>query len=210
MTAALDRPLRRYVALGDSLSAGVDGDTPWPDLAAAELRRDAPELRFRNFARVGVTSALVASDQLPGALALRPDLVSLVCGANDVLLSVRPDERAFGRALAAMLARSGHAAPGALVVTATYPPVAPGWLGPRTQRRIVDGMLRFNESIRAAAAARGALCLDWQDRDEAAAEQNLARDGFHPSPHGHRLAAGAFVAAVGAALGRPTTRSDVP
>lgn len=194
-----------YVAIGDSFSAGIPRQTPWPDLVAARLSEASPRLRYRNFAAAGVTSLGVAADQLGLALARRPDLISLICGANDVIVSVRPDEHEFSRILAVMLERIAADAPAARVVTATYPAIAPVGARPRTRRRVRDGIVRFNATIRSVSSAYGALCLDWQGHEEVATKQNFAADGFHPSDRGHRLAAGAFLAAIGEPLTPPTT-----
>ena len=56
-----------------------------------------PDFVYRNLAVDGATSADVL-DQLGEALQLEPDLVTVVCGANDVLFSVRPDLDAYARA----------------------------------------------------------------------------------------------------------------
>jgi len=197
-----------YVAVGDSFSAGIAGQTPWPDLVAGRLSEDSPGIRYANFAAVGVTSHDVAAGQLGPALARRPDLISLICGANDVIESVRPDEAEFARTLAAMFGRIRAEAPDALVVTATYPPVAPAGAGPRTRRRVRDGIRAFNATIHRGSLAHGALCLDWQAHDEVGSQQNFAADGFHPSDRGHRLAAEGFLAAVEGEL-TPQTTSEV-
>jgi lysophospholipase L1-like esterase len=105
-----------------------------------------------------------------------------------------------------MLERIRAEAPAARVVTATYPPISPAWCRPRTRRRVQEGLLAFNATIRRASRAHGALCLDWQGHDEVGSQQNFAADGFHPSERGHRLAADAFLAAVAPALAsQPTT-----
>ncbi len=185
-----------YAAVGDSFSAGIPRQTPWPDRVAARLSERSPGLRYRNFATAGVTSSEVAAHQLGPALALRPDLISMVCGANDVILSVKPDEAEFARTLAAMFARIAAEAPAARVVTATYPPIVPSGCGPRTRERVREGFLRFNATIRRASRHHGAVCLDWQAHEEVAQRNNYALDGFHPSDRGHRLAAEAFLAEV--------------
>ena len=76
-------------------SAGPIG---WPPRCAA---RNA-DLAYRNLAVDGATSAAVL-EQLPAALALEPDLVTVICGANDVLLSSRPDIEGYERRFSAIL-----------------------------------------------------------------------------------------------------------
>jgi lysophospholipase L1-like esterase len=97
-----------YVAMGDSFTAGFEPGKPrWPDELADAL---GPGVRYENVAVVGATSEQVEREQLPRAVELRPDLVTLVCGANDVLDFTRPDPDAYGVRLSRMFARLRHGA----------------------------------------------------------------------------------------------------
>lgn len=86
------------MALGDSFTEGLWDHDPvqpdvlrgWADLLAATLsaRRQAvgePPLEYANLAVRGRLLPAILSQQVPAALELRPDLVSLVGGGNDVL-----------------------------------------------------------------------------------------------------------------------------
>src|SRR4029453_9726088 len=99
---------------------------------------------YRNLAEDGATSADVVG-QVDHALQLEPDLVTVICGANDVLRSTRPDEAAYARRLSGIFHRLGHAGPRMIGVTATSPS---RWdfvpLGPRTRARVEAGMRSFN------------------------------------------------------------------
>ncbi len=190
----------RYVALGDSFSAGTatGGDhVPWPELTARGLSARGEPVELHNFAVVGASCAEVVADQLAPALELRPGLVSLVCGANDVLLSVRPDIEAFEACFDSLLARLRGELPGATLITATYPdPGKFADLGPRTRKRVVDGITGVNLAIRAAAERQGALCLELSEHPGVADPTNVGKDGFHPSAIGHRRAAAAVLEAI--------------
>lgn len=76
----------RYVALGDSFTEGLDDPYPdgtyrgWADLVADKLG-----LRYANLAVRGRLFDAVATEQVPMALAMEPDLVSFAAGGNDVL-----------------------------------------------------------------------------------------------------------------------------
>lgn len=191
-------PPARYVAMGDSFSAGTEAGSaaPWPDLAAERFRQLNPELEFRNLAVEGCVSADVLDGQLDEALAASPDLVSLICGANDVLLSVRPDEDAFRKTLDSLLSALAELRPEPLVVTTTYPSVAPDLLRARTAQRVTEGLEAFNGAISELSSTHGALCLDFAAHEGVGEDANFDRDGFHPSARGHELACEAFVAAV--------------
>ncbi|HYI80438.1 MAG TPA: SGNH/GDSL hydrolase family protein [Thermoleophilaceae bacterium] len=195
---------RRYAALGDSLSAGAEGDTavPWPEHAARALAGDGPELAFSNFAAAGATSTDVAIWQLQHAVEFRPDLISLICGANDVLLSVRPDPEVFTAVFDGIVDSLRRRLPDALIVTATYPRI--GSLLPvreRTSARIESGMEAVNAAIREIAVRRGLTCLEWAGHPGVDDAENFADDRFHPSAEGHRRAAAAFVEGLTAANG---------
>ncbi|HEX2161184.1 MAG TPA: SGNH/GDSL hydrolase family protein [Thermoleophilaceae bacterium] len=196
--------LRRFAALGDSLSAGGEGDpsTPWPERAARMLAGDGGELAFRNFAVAGATSTDVAIWQLQQAVEFRPDLISLICGANDVLLSVRPDPEVFTAVFDGIVDSLRRRLPEASIVTATYPRI--GSLLPlreRTSARIEGGIEAINAAIREIAARRGLTCLEWAGHPGVDDPGNFAHDQFHPSAEGHRRAAAAFVEGLSAVLG---------
>lgn len=188
--------VRRYVALGDSFSAGIGepGEVPWPEAVAERMGSGTV---LHNLAVEGAISQHVAEHQLPRALHLKPDLVSVVCGANDVLLSVRPDLEECERHIDMVMGRLARVRPAPLVVCATYPEAGRFLdLGPRTRRRVSRGLDQVNEAVRTAADRYGAICLEWEGRDREAGRGHYAADGLHPSPLGHRRAAGAFTRAL--------------
>jgi lysophospholipase L1-like esterase len=184
-----------YVALGDSFTAGlVPGEPRWADEVARAL---GPDTRYENLAWVGATSADVEREQLVTALRLRPDVVTLVCGANDVLESVRPDPDEYAHRLSRMFSRLRREAPQADVVTATYPDISRFLdLRPRTRTRVEKGMRRFNDACRAVARNHGIALLEGFDHPAAGERDTYADDGFHPSEEGHRRAAMEFLRAL--------------
>ena len=187
-----------YAALGDSFSAGLDdGSVPWPELTARGLEARGEPVELHNLARVGATTRDVLEGQLEPALALEPGLVSLVCGANDVLLTSRPDIDACSANLDALLSQMRAALPGATIVTATYPdPGRSAGLRPRTKKRVVDGINTVNAAIRTAAEAHGALIMEFSQHPGVGDRANVGSDGFHPSGLGHRRAAAAVLEAL--------------
>jgi lysophospholipase L1-like esterase len=191
----VSRAVDSYVALGDSFTSGTDPHEPrWADEVARAL---GVSVRYANLAEVGATSAAVEQRQLEAALCLRPGLISLICGANDVLESVRPDPERFHDRLVRMLDRIRTEAPEAAVVTATYPDLSRFLeLRERTSERVRRGVGGFNEVVRRVAAEHGALLLEWSEHPGTGERGNFARDGFHPSPDGHRRAAAEIVAVL--------------
>jgi lysophospholipase L1-like esterase len=182
-----------YVALGDSFTAGTEpGEPRWPDELARELGGG-----YVNLAEVGATSEHVELKQLERALQLRPDVVTLVCGANDVLFSTRPDPDAYAARLTRMFARLRRELPNVALVTATYPDITRFLdLRPRTRARVEDGMQRFNAAVRKVARHHDVVLMESFDHPEASKRAVYADDGFHPSAEGHRAAAREFLRAL--------------
>lgn len=188
--------VEHYAALGDSFSAGTDEDdsTPWPELVTRELNGRGDRVELHNFASVGATTGEVLENQLEPALALEPGLVSLVCGANDVLLTSRPDVEGCTANLQTLLERIRSELPEATIVTATYPdPGRFSGLRPRTRKRVIEGMERVNDAIRSAAERHGAIVMEFSEHPGVGDRVNVGPDSFHPSGVGHRRAAAAVL-----------------
>lgn len=194
------RSLRTYVAIGDSFTCGLEGErgVRWAD----EVARALPGASYANLAEIGATSAVVEEDQLPAGLALEPDLVSLVCGANDVLETVRPDPGAYAGRLSRMLRRIRSEAPQAEVFTITYPDLSRFvQLRARTQARVERGTRLYNAAMRSVAQRHGVLLVEAGAHPESEDRENFGSDGFHASPEGHRRLAAEIVHALGERLG---------
>ena len=185
--------MNSYVALGDSFTAGT-GCPPgegWADRLATALGGEVDDFAYENLAQHGATSADVRA-QLGRALQLEPDLVTVVCGTNDLLYN-RLDPLAYSRNMSAILSGLTRTLPGVRVVTATAPE---RWdflpLGPRTRTRLEAGLVLLNHATRGLAAANGVAVLDVAGHPSLSDARNFAGDGLHPSPLGHRRAAEAF------------------
>lgn len=183
-----------YVALGDSFTAGTGSPErlSWSHRVAEGLRSQNAPFVYRNLAEDGATSADVL-EQLGQALQLEPDLATVICGANDVLRSTRPEPSRYGRRLGEIFERLHRAGPRMIVVTATSPE---RWdfvrMGPRTRRRVEAGMREVNDVTRTVAREHSVPCLDIADHPGLRERDNFAMDGLHPSVLGHSRAARAF------------------
>lgn len=204
---ARNRRLSLYVALGDSFTAGTGCATgqAWPERLAAGLRARHPGLELRNLALHGATSTEVL-EQLSAAVELEPDLVTVVCGANDVLRSTRPEPERYAANLTAILERLRRAAPGVRIATATSPE---RWdflrLGPRTRERVERGIAAFNVATRRVAAAFDVPCLEVSGHRGLSEPENFGADGLHPSSLGHEHAARGFALLLRERYGIETT-----
>lgn len=194
----------RFVALGDSLTAGLgDGVSMGRDHAPAALAGRgfaallaamlAPpgHVHYENLARTGATAHEVRVRQLPVALALRPALACVVAGMNDVLKPTF-DPLRLRQNLVWSIGRLR--ADGVVVLTARLPD--PGALLPLpgpVERVLAERVGHLNAAIDAAAARDpGVLVVDLGQHPAVRRRSTFDVDRVHPGPHGHRLIARAF------------------
>ena len=177
-----------YVAMGDSFTAGLDPGQPrWPDEIARAL---GPDVLYENLAVVGATSEKVESEQLARAIELDPDLVTLVCGANDVLESTRPDSREYAERLARMFQRLRRRRP---TPRSCPPPIRTSRVSSTCARARARGWSRAcgcsTRPHGRSPMRHGVVLLEGFDHPAAQDRATFADDGFHPSDEGHRRAA---------------------
>ena len=86
-----------FVAIGDSFTEGLNdpgaggGFRGWADRVAVALAAQRPGFRYANLAIRGKLLGQVVADQVPRAIELAPDLVSLAAGGNDILCGTDVD-----------------------------------------------------------------------------------------------------------------------
>ncbi|MEU4833187.1 SGNH/GDSL hydrolase family protein [Streptosporangium sp. NPDC023615] len=186
----------RYVALGDSQTEGLgDGDDTaglrgWADRLAEHLADDDPGLLYANLAVRGHLAAQVRAGQLPAALALRPDLATVVAGVND-MLRPRFDADEVAAHLEAMFA--ALTAQGARVATVTFPditriiPVA---------RPLSPRVTALNHRIRAAARRHGVVVAEAAHHPVVVDPRLWTVDRLHAASLGHERIAAAIAHAL--------------
>nr|WP_311836337.1 SGNH/GDSL hydrolase family protein [Cellulomonas fimi] len=204
----------RYVAIGDSFTEGLwdspDGvDAPqrgWADVLAAHLSRrrvDAgvESLGYANLAIRGRLLRPILVEQVPAALALEPDLVSLVGGGNDILRPAADVDR-LARDLEKAVVRLRAA--GADVLLATGVDVVESPLVRATRGRV--GV--YNAHIWSIARRHGAHVLDLWGMRSLRDWRMWADDRIHLTSDGHARVAQAALVALG--LAPDETRWDDP
>ncbi len=184
------RNFERFVAIGDSQTEGVGDPTGpggtergWADRFAERLALKQGNLLYANLAVRGKLLAQIDEDQIELALGMKPDLVSLVGGLNDVL---RP-----GCDLDLVLARMDVmqerlAASGATVITINYPD--PALMMP-LGRLLSDTMAEFNRGLGRIADRHGTLLLDISGSSDVADPDHWCPDRLHLNSAGHQVLA---------------------
>jgi lysophospholipase L1-like esterase len=192
-----ERMFDRYVALGDSTTEGLDDPLPdggfrgWADRLAEQIAAVNPRLRYANLAVRGRRIPQVRDEQLAPALALEPDLATVVAGLND-LLHRRYDPDATAGHLEAML--SELRAAGATVMTFTLPDLS----SVVPLARIVRARLAtYNEAIRAVGARSDAIVVDIAAEPVSIDPRLWSPDRLHASPLGHERIAAALAHSLG-------------
>ncbi|MFI9542524.1 SGNH/GDSL hydrolase family protein [Streptomyces sp. NPDC052016] len=189
----------RYVALGDSQTEGLgDGDDGiglcgWADRLAEHLAHHNPGLRYANLAVRGRLAGQVHTEQLGPALALRPDLATVVAGVNDLMRPRFDADEVAGHLEAVFAALTAQ---GARVATVTFPDAAR--LTPLA-RPLTPRVLALNARIREAAGRHGVAVAETAGHAVVTDPRLWSPDRLHASPLGHARIA----AAVAHALGLP-------
>jgi lysophospholipase L1-like esterase len=206
----------RYVALGDSFTEGLNDDEPvdhpavatpdrysgWADrlaaLLAADAEADGRPFDYANLAVRGRLLADVAGPQVDAALALGPDLVSIVGGGNDILRP-RADVDRLAVQLDGAVARLRASGADVLLCTPVDPRFAP--VIRHTRSRVATVTAHIN----AIARERGAYVIDMWAMRVLRDGRLWSTDRIHLTPEGHaRVAAEAYAALTGAQrLGAP-------
>ena len=182
----LPEPWRRYVALGDSLTEGLCDPGPdgalrgWADRLAL-LLASRGGLHYANLAIRSKRVADVCGPQLERALQLRPDLVSVLIGAND-LVKHRVDIPALAASLETAVMRLR--AMGATVVLVT--PFLPGR---RAAAIYTARFAAFATALGGIAARTGAVLIDTDLHPTLREREHWGEDLVHLSSSGHRFLA---------------------
>ncbi|GAB3249069.1 SGNH/GDSL hydrolase family protein [Arthrobacter pigmenti] len=183
-------PWRRYVALGDSFTEGIGdpderspgGHRGWADRMAEELSRGHQDFAYANLAVRGRVLQQIIAEQLEPALNLKPDLITVSAGGNDIL---RPgsDPDALAEKLDGAVGRLGSEA--ATVLLFTGPDVgSPGVLSAVRGKTAI-----YNENLRTIATRHDAVIADLWALRELADPRMWANDRLHFSPLGHHTIA---------------------
>lgn len=197
-------PWRRMAVLGDSIAEGVrephDGyrDLSWIDRIAEPLHAASPGLTVMNLGRRDLLAAEVREQQLPAALAFRPDLVILAAGGNDALRrSFSPDDVARELdATAAPLRRAGAD----LLMIELLDIVASGLVPAEHATALDQRMCGLAEATRRVAARNDAMLVEMRRHPISADPDVYSSDRLHLNARGHAIVASEAIKALSEAL----------
>jgi lysophospholipase L1-like esterase len=186
----LQHPWSRYVAIGDSFTEGIGDPEPrsagghrgWADRVAEVLSSQTHDFAYANLAIRGRLLQQITDEQVEPALSLRPDLVSISAGGNDIIRpGTDPDDIADRLDAAVQRLRSD----GATVVLFNGPDIGMTPVLRRSRGKVAI----YNENLRTVARRHDAIVADMWALRELQDPRMWAPDRLHFSPVGHHTVA---------------------
>ncbi|HYV22349.1 MAG TPA: GDSL-type esterase/lipase family protein [Candidatus Bathyarchaeia archaeon] len=189
----------RYVAVGASDTVGVGASDPangsWPALVASRLPAGSPP--YTNLGVSGSLALQAVAQQLPGAIAQKPDVVSVWLAVNDLNATIEPASfaDALGQIVDGLVAKTS-----ATIFVGDVPDLraVPVYAGV-DKARLLAGIQGYNDAI-ARIASRNPARVKVVDLFTGSAAlvstATVSQDGFHPSDEGYQLIADRFASAM--------------
>ncbi len=178
---------KHFVALGDSFTEGI-GD----EVEGAELKswvtyfaqKYTPELKYTNLAKRGLVTQEIRLKQLEKALALQPDLVSLIAGANDILKG-RWNRNEYKNEMELMIDSLSKS--GASIIIANLPDFTVRLPLPSEQQQLLKKqLLEANEVIQSLSNEYELYHIDCWNHPMANDHTLWSKDLIHPNSRGYR------------------------
>ncbi|WP_433036129.1 SGNH/GDSL hydrolase family protein [Actinomycetospora sp. CA-053990] len=176
---------RSYVALGDSFTEGVGDPDPvtgiergWADRVATALARGRPGVEYANLAIRGLLLDRVVATQVPEAVRLAPELVS-ICAAGNDLLRPTADPDALAERLEGAVATLRATGADVLVFTGFNTRESP------LLNLIARRLAAMNQHIRDIAARQDAYLVDLWAMAPLADARARTDDRLHLNAAGH-------------------------
>ena len=190
-------PWTRYVAIGDSFTEGIGDPEPaspggnrgWADRVAEVLSESAEDFAYANLAIRGRLLQQIMDGQIDAALELRPDLITISGGGNDIIRPGSDPDDIAGRFETAIerLRRDN-----ATVVLFNGPDIGMTPVLGRSRGKVAI----YNENLRAIAQRHDAIVADMWALRELKDPRMWAPDRLHFSPIGHHTIARMVLSAL--------------
>lgn len=196
------------VAIGDSFTEGMSDRLPdgtyrgWADLLAARMAARTPGFRYANLAVRGKLIGQITAEQVPVAVAMEPDVITLVGGLNDTL---RP-KCDMGRVRGLLEEAVERLAPACKQLVLMR---SPGRQGPVLER-FRPRMEELFTCVDDLASRHGALVVDLYGAPSLGDPRLWDVDRLHLTGEGHRRVAEAVWQTLGYEAEDPQWRTPAP
>jgi lysophospholipase L1-like esterase len=190
-------PWSRYVAIGDSFTEGIGDPEPrspggnrgWADRVAEVLSQQTEDFAYANLAVRGKLMKQIIDEQVGPALLLRPDLVTISAGGNDVIRpGTDPDE--IARSLDSAVERLRSEGATVVIFTGADVGFSPVF------RNIRGKVAIYNENLRAIAGRHDCIVADMWSLTALQDVRMWAPDRLHLNSLGHHTVARMVLAAL--------------
>jgi lysophospholipase L1-like esterase len=183
-------PWSRYVAIGDSFTEGIGDPEPsvpgghrgWADRVAEVLSQSSEDFAYANLAVRGKLIQQIIDEQLEPALELRPDLITISAGGNDVIRpGTDPDE--ISARFEYAIERLSRDRATIVIFTGVDVGFSPVFRGIRGKVAI------YNENLRAIAEKYDCIVADQWALTDIQDQRFWAPDRLHLNSLGHHTVA---------------------
>lgn len=189
-----------YVALGDSTTEGVGASSPeksFPALVHAAICQEFKKAKYYNLGKRGARVGDVLCDQTEEAINLRPNLITISVGANDIRGRVRLKK--FRDDLANLIAKLKTETNAEIVVNniPDFTSLPSVHLVIRLWAKIA--LSRFNSIICEQAKKYRVTFVDLYSQSKLFSKnypELVSADGFHPSDSGYALWANSLISNI--------------
>lgn len=190
-------PWSRYVAIGDSFTEGIGDPEPsvpgghrgWADRVAEVLGGGTEDFAYANLAVRGKLIQQIIDEQLEAAITLRPDLITISAGGNDVIRP-RTDPDEIAARFEYTIERLSRDRATIVIFTGVDVGFSPVFRGIRGKVAI------YNENLRAIAAKYDCIVADLWALAAIQDQRMWAADRLHLNSLGHHTVARMVLAAL--------------
>jgi lysophospholipase L1-like esterase len=188
---------QRFIAIGDSFTEGLEDRADngrhhgWADRVAATMAAQNPELQYANLAVRGRILDEIVTDQLPRAIAMAPDLLSIGGGINDALRP-RWDINRSKQVLESGVIAARSAGIDVVLFAFGDPSRRSKTLGVATHR-----LRAYRDAVHSVANEHGCYLVDFWDETVFDDRQFWADDRLHVNQLGHERVAAMVATTLG-------------
>lgn len=189
-----------YVALGDSTVEGIgasDFSRTYPFLVYRALKQYRRNVQFFNLGKAGAQTNDLITEQLQQTIDLKPDIVTISIGANDIFK--RKGTKHFAHNLSIIIERIKNETEATIVIS-SIPDFAATRAIPKVLKQYcsIQGK-RFNKIIAKFAEDKRVVFVDFHLHTSLMGNRYpeiISSDGLHPSDIGYALWAQAIISSL--------------
>ncbi len=190
-----------YVAIGDSTVEGTGASHPhrtYTHLIYASILQTHKNATYHNFGKKGAPIQQVIDEQLEQAISLKPDLITISVGANDIRLHTKISS--FEKQLNYLIDRLQSETEAQIVIN-NIPDFSLTKAVPSRLKPIAKVLInKFNRIILETTQKTGIIYIDLHTQSRMYAkfypETISKEDDFHPSDFGYALWANTIITSI--------------